>query len=1053
MYRLYIIMYRLYPFFLIYVLFIIISSIIVQAEDDINDNSIKNDDDDPDNDTISGRQIIPNAYLLEYVDNVDSQTHHTKVMSLLAPITQQMKIRQVYQNSKLFSGMSVQLSSDHHTRSFSSLLNMKPINDLANARKSSSKKSKRLLQPVIIDNNPWVKKIYPLYFVSRPDWQSSSSSSLMNDSSTLQYPYDDSISQIKTVHETLGYTGKDINVCLLDSGVDYRHPALGGGFGPQYKIKLGANLVDPQDDINSVGYHHEKGDPFDPCPAGGHGTHVTGIIAGMDTQKRFVGVAPDVNLGMWRIFGCEGGASEDTVIQGLTMAHQAGCDVINMSLGVQSAWAEDAMAVVADRLTQQGIIVVAVAGNQADAGAYLQNTPGTGKHVVSVASLDNLYYPTTVLLVDSIPNESFEYQLSTTTSSFPNGTLVAIYNITEKDHTPIDMCNGSEASKLPGSTQVKGNILLVQRGSCTFDQKAIEAHNHLGAMGILVYDDKVSEENGNGDDPISIQTIDSPIPVAGISRNLAHRLYRLGNGTAFHDDDDDPKKKSLYPLLPTSIFFPPQVIDKPLSTAMQVSQFSSTGPTYELDLKPNIAGIGGQVYSTLPLQLENTAGFESGWGVRSGTSMAGPHVTGIMALFLQATRKQLDVNMQSNQQIINSLVSYAMEHLQNHAKITMKDDMPDHPLLQGAGLVQPYDMIKNPIHVSPSQISFNDTSSLIDYKTHTLQITNLGGESVNLTIHHRPSKSVNPYDSKKETSKKSSSSSTFNRHDQSDEDNGNHYTLLEPVSRGDAQVELVFDKQQITLAPGQMIPIQIQVKLPSNTSSYDYQMYGGYIVWESTSDETKQASVPYFGVLGSMPDLPIFDDGFPFMAPAENLTDIYSPSETFVLHLDDLYRVNNINGTKKKKNDDDEIKSTTIPSNNDVPSDEDFLDVSGLPAVVCRMITATREIRADIILAESSSDKKDDDSSKRSMDISTTVVGYIPNFPVLNVDRNRRTLDNYYRQFVWNGEVQATPGLGVARQIVAPGRYSIRVQALRLLGDPANPNHWETWVSNPILVQ
>jgi hypothetical protein len=51
--------------------------------------------------------------------------------------------------------------------------------------------------------------------------------------------------------------------------------------------------------------------------------------------------------------------------------------------------------------------VVTVAGNQGEAGAFLQNTPGTGKHVVSVASVDNSIFPTKVMNVDSIPDEPF----------------------------------------------------------------------------------------------------------------------------------------------------------------------------------------------------------------------------------------------------------------------------------------------------------------------------------------------------------------------------------------------------------------------------------------------------------------------------------------------------------------------------------------------------------------------------------------------------------------------------------------------------------------------
>lgn len=40
-----------------------------------------------------------------------------------------------------------------------------------------------------------------------------------------------------------GYTGKGATVAIVDTGTWYTHPALGGGFGPGYKVKGGLDLV------------------------------------------------------------------------------------------------------------------------------------------------------------------------------------------------------------------------------------------------------------------------------------------------------------------------------------------------------------------------------------------------------------------------------------------------------------------------------------------------------------------------------------------------------------------------------------------------------------------------------------------------------------------------------------------------------------------------------------------------------------------------------------------------------------------------------------------
>ncbi len=74
---------------------------------------------------------------------------------------------------------------------------------------------------------------------------------------------------IDKLHE-LGIKGKGIKIGIIDTGVDYRHPALGGGLGPGYKIAGGWAYVD--DDGKPI----SSPDPLTTCYGGGHGTHVAG---------------------------------------------------------------------------------------------------------------------------------------------------------------------------------------------------------------------------------------------------------------------------------------------------------------------------------------------------------------------------------------------------------------------------------------------------------------------------------------------------------------------------------------------------------------------------------------------------------------------------------------------------------------------------------------------------------------------------------------------------------------------------------------------------------
>lgn len=64
-----------------------------------------------------------------------------------------------------------------------------------------------------------------------------------------------------------GYSGEGLHIAIVDTGVDYTHPALGGGYGPGYKISYAIDLVG--DDYDGTNTPVPDGDPMD-CL--GHGT-------------------------------------------------------------------------------------------------------------------------------------------------------------------------------------------------------------------------------------------------------------------------------------------------------------------------------------------------------------------------------------------------------------------------------------------------------------------------------------------------------------------------------------------------------------------------------------------------------------------------------------------------------------------------------------------------------------------------------------------------------------------------------------------------------------
>lgn len=72
-----------------------------------------------------------------------------------------------------------------------------------------------------------------------------------------------------------GVLGQGVKVGVVDTGVWYKHPALGGGFGPGFKVAGGYDFV------GNVDIDHDAKQPDDDpisLPDIGHGTHVAGIV-------------------------------------------------------------------------------------------------------------------------------------------------------------------------------------------------------------------------------------------------------------------------------------------------------------------------------------------------------------------------------------------------------------------------------------------------------------------------------------------------------------------------------------------------------------------------------------------------------------------------------------------------------------------------------------------------------------------------------------------------------------------------------------------------------
>jgi hypothetical protein len=179
-----------------------------------------------------------------------------------------------------------------------------------------------------------------------------------------------------TLWNAYGATGAGVRVAVIDTGIDYTHPDLGGAFGPTHKVIGGYDFVNGDDD---------------PMDDHGHGTHVAGIVAANGTVK---GVAPDARLLAYKVLDQHGSGSFSTVIDGINRALDPdqnpltddAVEIITMSLGGPGD-PDDAVSQAVDTAVSAGVVCTIAAGNS---GAYWTIlSPGTARRAITVGASDN----------------------------------------------------------------------------------------------------------------------------------------------------------------------------------------------------------------------------------------------------------------------------------------------------------------------------------------------------------------------------------------------------------------------------------------------------------------------------------------------------------------------------------------------------------------------------------------------------------------------------------------------------------------------------------------
>ncbi|KAH9240683.1 hypothetical protein K456DRAFT_31716 [Colletotrichum gloeosporioides 23] len=490
------------------------------------------------------------------------------------------------------------------------------------------------------------------------------------------------------------FTGKGVRIAVIDSGFDVDVPGLS-------KVDIGYahDLTDNDNDVR------------DNCSF--HGTHVLGVIAAKGDEARYgvLGVAPDATYELYRIQPCNGGSTNDMLINSFLEAADRGVDAISCSFGGGQAFPEDPWSAVATRLFKNGTYVSLPSGNGGP-GVFSGVSPGMADAITSVGSTDNTVTPYLtwqgnwtsgtdggeIRFVPGLP-----YDL-------PANNQLTIWSPNKEVDAPTDCQPLPSPTDLP--TDLSNAVILASLSQCWTDASGADASitKALGIPYIIYY---------------------------------ATKNWTVADGPGFYEDSSDPNLKGIAtveydvgvkllnafhkdPVSKVYLANEASIANIKLENKVNnltgdfASSFSSWGPTLTGGAMPLVLAPGGNLISTFPSKY-------GGYGVVSGTSQSVPFEAGVAGLVRQ---NHPDYTPEEIQAVI---ATTARPVKWNDGKGAVSDFLA--PVFQqGGGFLDAWNAVHSTTVLSTGALSFNDTANRP--KELSFSIKNTGTKAITYHLSH-----------------------------------------------------------------------------------------------------------------------------------------------------------------------------------------------------------------------------------------------------------------------------------------------------------------------------